>query len=384
MTVRARTKSTISWLILLLVAYVGIGACIFPDWWKAFLFKGQIANPAYWREGINYVARYVLFQHDIIYSILITVASTLIALGLYFHAFHLKLPELNILRPPFALLLILFGMVIALAIYFVPTQTEGILSTLSPASLSEFTLNSLLQTDTLNPPVDFYFIDEVHISSLYDQIAPPLILDRTTTDKESQGTRELSGGAKIVEGKRQEASTQKQSEEYRAREVSLSKKGIDVYNYYVKSKELGKYETLELSSDELKALDQFIATGKAFGIRYDTVQYESASNRIIGNVVKEQLSKLKSLRGHILVKGECLFTCSTDFLTLSHDYFNKGPAGKITFLVASIGRSSTSIKSEAWRQPPAKTTMSVFGKVIDVLEQKDNGLTIRVEPYLIW
>ncbi|HUS08911.1 MAG TPA: hypothetical protein VMZ30_00490, partial [Pyrinomonadaceae bacterium] len=125
MALSEKTKAVLSWIIILVLIYIALGAIIFPTYWYDFFFRGRIFSPSFWLFGIRYILMLVIFDEP---ALLIVIALVSI-LGFLLFRFYPQARQLDIFRwnifsrYPAAILLVC-GVLIALLIYFAPGQPE--------------------------------------------------------------------------------------------------------------------------------------------------------------------------------------------------------------------------------------------------------------------
>ncbi|HUS10380.1 MAG TPA: hypothetical protein VMZ30_07925, partial [Pyrinomonadaceae bacterium] len=224
------------------------------------------------------------------------------------------------------------------------------------------------------------------VDHLYSQISPELELKESAVEKSTEANRKIEGGAKdIIKSERAESEGEKKTEQYKAKEVTPHLMAIALLNFFSDKKSMQEFETLELSSDELRKLDDFNTISQSYGISYDKKRYDSIYTEIIKKTVIEQQEKLRGLEAQIVIKGTFNIEHTTNIIVLTHSYFDKNNV-RIVFVLDPIPEDSPSIKSSSLKNRDLNgkaIAINAFAKVIRI-ESQDSELAIHCETYAIW
>lgn len=382
MAMNNKLKSRISWAIIFLMLWVLIGSLLCPRWWYKFFIELRLLDINYWLGGFGQIFEYFFYYNHlrfIVFSVVLPIFLTIIALKIYHKNLNLSLPDINIISKK-NIAFSLVAIAIIVSSLFNSSINEDPNETHEPKDTKEVYKNVRFK-----PPIDFIYIDEKRISNLYSQIAPRLELENRTVEKSSETSGKISAGnPDIIGAEIASQGSSKKTDKFSAKKINPSIQVIEVLNYFDNTNSLKEYQTLKLSSDSLKKLDDFSNISDQYEITFDRNQYDTVYNRVLKETIFEQSNNFKNISNQILVTGDFVASVKKN-LILSHDYINISN-NKISFSLLPINSSSESIKSNILKSEEASNKvmkLNVFGKVVRV-DSEEWGLNILFEPYAIW
>lgn len=353
---------------------------LFPFWWYDFFIKWKMFDINYWIGGIASVVRYFLYIEFLIPVLLILIIFMISNKNINF-----KLPTIDIFSKPKLFVPVILSVLTVLLIFNL--SNERFSETINQDPKMQKSTKPL--TEKYKPPMDFLYIEEYRINSLYSQIEPKIKLKESIIEKSLAESKSLSGGKEeILHGDYSKQTENKRIDQYSINQIQLPLKVIELLNYFENLKRLTEYSTLELSSEKLQQLDDFKSIGEVYKIQINQEQYKIVYDRILRETILEQQKRFRDLRDQIVVKGEFSLKLKEKKITLNHDYLNIDQKNKIVFSIVPIDPNSTCIKSESLKltkddQKTAVLRLNVFGKVIRA-ETVADGLIIHLEPYAMW
>ncbi len=364
-----------SWLILFVLGWVFIGSIISPYWWYDFFFNGKILNFNHWAFGLNEVFIYL------IYNPIILIFIACLFLVVKSKKIKLNLPTINIFKKNNLLIPIILPVLIVIFIwnsnsrYQIPTMIEYAPDEGKPE-----------QQTYLQLPVDFLYLNTDRINNLYSQIKPQLVLKEKTFETESQAEKRIKGGSEQISAERKKASSKKEINSYTNEETPLPKRATQLLNHFSDLGQIQEYQTLEISSEDLKKLEEFRNVSEQFIIEYNQQQYNSIYSRILNEKLVAEREQLRQVDGQVVIKGEYVIGFNGSQIILKHNYVKINNNNGIQFVISSLSEIDDDIMSLTLKDKTLneeKINLNVFGKII---RQGNNGkmLNIYIEPYAIW
>ncbi len=144
--------------------YVLIGCILFPAWWFYFIYRSGYRQPAQW---ISFVEDFRITPITA-WSIVVAIIICIYILYRFRH---------TILKATQHSWLIICKVSIALIVIalFVVSFTQG-RKFIFIDSMVDYAINmsAISIAPKLNPPIYFYYLDDIHIESLYGQMQPDL------------------------------------------------------------------------------------------------------------------------------------------------------------------------------------------------------------------
>lgn len=384
MPIDNKSLSKISWAIIFLMLWILIGSLLFPHWWYRFFVELRFLDISYWVEGVNDVFRnffyYIRPGTFILFNIFLPLLLTIIALKIYHKNFKLTLPIINIFNRKYIAWSFVIIVFIGFSI-FVSTKEKYENETAKESKPSAEYLK-----EKFKPPIDFIYIDEKRVYSLYSQISPKLELENRTIEKSIESSAKVqAGNSEVFEAELSGQTTNKKIDKLSSKKINSSLQVIEVLNYFNKNNLLKEYQTLKLSSDALQKLDEFSNVSEQYGIDIDRNNYATVYDRVLKETIFEQQNNFKNISNQILVTGDFTASIKEKKFLMSHDYINISN-NRISFTLLPISCSSESIKSNTLKSEEIDNRtmkLNVFGKVIRV-DSEVWGLNILFEPYAIW
>ncbi len=364
-----------SWILIVVGIFTIGGVVLYPKWWYEFIFLEGIFSLGYWLDGIRMVSMFLF--NNLVFIIIIITSGIL----LYKKKININLPDINFFSKDHAIYLIIYITLLFILIfslgerinneYYFMKQVQGILKK---------------EDSNKNLPKDFIYINEERINNLHDQIKPELLLKEKQTESQHENNLEIGTSENpVIDAKSSAKNTNKEINTYEGTPIPIAKKVTDLISHYKSKTSLNEYTTLKSEQKDVEQLDLFKKISEQYSISFDTKKYTQVYNRVIGeNLIKEH-SKLKNLNGVIVVKGEFVTNIINDKITLKHNYVEIDNQNRITFIINPIEKNSK-ISSNSLKDPSLngqKQNFEVFGKIT-----RTNGVNsiteIFIDAYSIW
>lgn len=371
----AKTKSFISWSLIILGIFCLLGCILYPGWWYSFVCEGGIFNILFWTRGLRGIFRFFLENPMLILAIIV------ILILQSSNKVSIKLPLLDIFNSKLKIFLtIFFSVVIGLAIWFIPSKAEK-----DYQNLIEQTESKVNPPKNETVPLDFIYINTERINTLFEQIKPTLTLkEKTLRNKEGVGKEISNGENPILNSKKSSDKESEQTDTYVPSDISEPQKVTALLNHFTKNNLLKEYQSLQVSSEDVKQLDSFKVIAKQFNITYNEAKFTDVYNRVIGETLVKEHASIKNLTGVVLIKGDFIIKLDSNKINLQHDYFFLDPNNRISFNINSLSKTekiSGSLKDES--QNNKTINLTVLGKVIRV-ESNEKISQAYIDVYSIW
>lgn len=371
-----KVKSILSWTIIFFGITIFLGCLLYPHWWYNYIFRGKILDPYYFINGLRDIIKFFIFNPILIIAVL------------GFFVLHktkvmpIKLPLINIFGSiKKTSITIIASILIGIIIWFFSTRNEE-----KYIKFDDLLKSELNPTKTDNSPLDFLYINSDRINALFEQIKPDVILKEKQLRTKQGDEKEIRNGENpVVNAKQTTNSENEQTNTYVVSDISEPQKVTALISHFTKNNQLKEYQSLQVSSDDVKSLNAFNTTAKLFEIPYNTAKFSEVYNRVIGETLVKEHSSIKNTSGSIvLIKGDFKLVFDTNRIILMHDYFFLDANNRITFNINSLSRSEKIfgvLKDES--QNKKTVSLSVFGKVIRV-ESNDKISNVYMDVYSIW
>ena len=162
---------------------------LFPSWWYDFFIKWKMFDINYWIDGITTVVRYFLYI-----EFLIPVLLMLIIFMISKKEISFKLPAIDIFSKAKFFVPVILSVLTALLVFNLSNERFSEPIHQNP-KMQESTKHL---TEKYKPPMDFLYIQEYRINSLYSQIEPKIKLKESIIEKSLAESKSLSGGKEEI------------------------------------------------------------------------------------------------------------------------------------------------------------------------------------------
>ena len=384
----ARLVQSAKWIPVGVFVWVGVGSFMFPDWWHEFLFRGGWHNPTQWFDGIEYLsewARRALFYEIFLHPLnVLILAVIVVGVRIALKRGVLELPTLGPATWKHQA-----AAAIVFAAGLIPAWTSGQTHTLGQAIVPGFADPDRSTSDrfSLNEVRDFAYVDVQRVESLFEQILPTMQLSELQTERSTAGSVEGQVGVdKVASAKAGVTSGQKATERYQSTPLTSPRQVGLLLKHFNDRKELRDYESLEVDSEQLRALSTLADLLKQYQISHDSRRLTAVTLETLQKTVDEQQSQFGSLRTPVVIRGAFQAVAKSDTVELSHLFFVRENMIAIRFVIEPFQRNSAHVLSNSLRQLSATGAvfqLAVFGRVVSVLRDNDE-LKVIVSPYAAW
>ena len=351
-----KVKLYIVLLLALGAIYVSAGSLFFGEWWYGLIWRANFLSWPYIRNAIAYLADEYFWA---------TIVALLFSLffGLMLARYWSRTIWRFIQQNSTA---IVFSAIITLSVtalldrhffsgnydeawYMEDPRIREARQALDEYALHHVDPHSL--DPTLRGPIEFKFLDDKQIESLYSQITPELIEKGRSVENSGKTSTKLGIEAGSVKGGfENEQGSQVKSNLERV-EFSLERKAIETINYSLETATAHYYSTLgfwlakkEITDEPLRAMyrDVLARKGDFTSAEYRALavpsseEYKAAEIKRRKDDVDLLLSQLSQNRGLVLIDGSYSIQNNGRELTLTYSFMEKPKPARFEVKVPTL------------------------------------------------
>ena len=238
---------------------------------------------------------------------------------------------------------------------------------------------------SISKGVDFMYLNDKRINSLYSQILPELRLKSRSVETKSGASAKVNTGNDLISLESEGELSRQNTSQYESSPETSAFQCLKVINFFA-SKGMISYESVNINSDDITQLREFKNIAKTYDIEIDEDRLRDIENENLKNELARQDSIVDNLQGPIILKGEFLIINDNSKVELLFDYAKISPAQRITFNTLPIIQNSPNIKSESLKSNSLNQRTikaNIFCKIMTKVSE-GNQTKFIIEPYAIW